>query len=327
MRSTIFRQYDTRWGSLAYPVKKSSFADNGCGCCSCTHLIIEKDKYKNYTPKNVRPYMVEQGFAISGNGTTWDGITKTLEHYGYKVVRPNIWSDMDEAWAELNKGNRAGVLLFAPGTRGGVTWTSGGHYVAFLKYKVENGKHWFYTKDSGGRHNDGWHCYETTMRGLLPQMWIVELPKPTPVTTTKYTNLNKMVYRKKASTSSTVIATIPKGTILNIQSVDKNGWGKVTYNGKTVVYGSNGTGKTGYVRIKSSTTTFCVKVTKYKTLGKMNFRSKPNTTKESKVLLSIPKDKTIYVQKVTDGWGKLIYNGKSGYVRISTDSKTYCKKI
>ena len=176
MRSAIFRQYDTRWAGLGYPTKSSSFGDNGCGCCACIHLIIEKEKYKNYTPKNVRKYMVAQGFAIEGCGTTWAGITKTLEHYGFDVVKPNISRSMDAAWEELNKGNRAGVLLFSAGSRGGVTWTSGGHYVAFTAYKVVDGKHWFYTKDSGGRHNDGWHCYEDHMKFLLPQMWIVKLP-------------------------------------------------------------------------------------------------------------------------------------------------------
>jgi hypothetical protein len=183
MRSAIFRQYDSRWGSLPYPTKAYSFAGNGCGCCACTHLIIEKEKYKNYTPKNVRPFMVDAGFATRGNGTTWAGITQTLEAYGFKVKKPNISTNMNPAWKELNKGNRAGVLLFRAGSRGGVTWTSGGHYVAFLDYKVVNGKHYFYTKDSGARKNDGWHCYETTMRGLLPQIWIVELPKK--VTTSK----------------------------------------------------------------------------------------------------------------------------------------------
>lgn len=186
MRSAIFRQYDSRWGSLKYPSGVYTLSRSGCGCCACTHLIIEKDEYKNYTPKNVRPYMIKQGFATLGNGTTWNGITKTLEHYGFKVVKPNIATSMTSAWKELNKGNRAGVLLFRGGSRGGVTWTSGGHYVAFLDYKVKNGKHYFYTKDSGSRKHDGWYCYETTMMGLLPQMWIVELPKKasTTVTTT-----------------------------------------------------------------------------------------------------------------------------------------------
>lgn len=188
MNSKIYRQADSRWGSLPYPTKAYKFASNGCGCCACTHNIIEIPKYANYTPANIRPYMVGQGFATKGHGTTWDGITKTLQHYGFTVAVPNINSSMTPAWNYLNKPGapKQGVLLFRAGTRGGVRWTSGGHYVAFLDYRVTNGKHYFYTKDSGGRHHDGWYCYETTMRGLLPKIWIVTAkpntpaPKPTP---------------------------------------------------------------------------------------------------------------------------------------------------
>lgn len=186
--SKIYKQADSRWGNLPYPTKAYKFASNGCGCCAVTHCVIEIPKYANYTPADVRPYMVSQGFATKGHGTTWDGITKTLEHYGFKVETPNINSSMTSAWNLLNKTGapKQGVLLFRAGTRGGVRWTSGGHYVAFLDYKVTNGKHYFYTKDSGGRHHDGWYCYETTMRGLLPKIWIVTAkpnspaPAPTP---------------------------------------------------------------------------------------------------------------------------------------------------
>jgi hypothetical protein len=188
MNSKIYRQADSRWGSLPYPTKAYSFAGNGCGCCACTHNIIEIGQYANYTPANIRPYMVAQGFATKGHGTTWNGITRTLEHYGFKVETPNISSSMTSAWNLLNKTGapKQGVLLFMGGTRGGVRWTSGGHYVAFLDYKVVNGKHLFYCKDSGGRHHDGFFCYEDTMRGLLPKIWIVTAkpnsptPKPTP---------------------------------------------------------------------------------------------------------------------------------------------------
>ena len=58
MNSKIYRQADSRWGSLPYPTKAYSFAGNGCGCCACTHNIIEISKYANYTPANIRPYMV-----------------------------------------------------------------------------------------------------------------------------------------------------------------------------------------------------------------------------------------------------------------------------
>lgn len=227
MRSTIFRQYDTRWGSLPYPTKSYSFAGNGCGCCACTHLIIEKDEYANFTPKNVRKYMVNQGFATKGHGTLWDGITKTLEHYGFDVKRPNISMSMSGAWDELNKGNRAGVLLFTAGTRGGVTWTSGGHYVAFLDYKVKNGKHYFYTKDSGGRRNDGWHCYEDTMRGLLPQIWIVPLPEPKVgkyYTVGKtYTLQENMNVRTGGSIKYKKVGSLKKGTKIKCLQTSNNG--------------------------------------------------------------------------------------------------------
>lgn len=71
--------------------------------------------------------------------------------------------------------------------------------------------------------------------------WLI-LPKKT----VKYMTQGNMNFRKGATTASDVIGTIPKGTTINVQSVDKNGWGKLTYKNKT-----------GYVRIKSSTTTYC----------------------------------------------------------------------
>jgi hypothetical protein len=80
MNSNIYRQFDSRFASLPDPTKGSSFSGNGCGCCACTHVIIERTKYKNYTPADVRPYMVNQGFAKAGQGTLWSGITKTLQH-------------------------------------------------------------------------------------------------------------------------------------------------------------------------------------------------------------------------------------------------------
>lgn len=266
MRSAIFRQYDSRWGSLKYPSSPYTLSRSGCGCCACAHLVIEQDKYKSYTPKNLRSYMVKQGFATKGNGTTWNGITKTLEHYGYTVKKPNISTSMSAAWKELNKGNRAGILLFSSGSRGGVTWTTGGHYVAFLKYKYENKKHYFYTKDSGSRKNDGWHCYETTMKGLLPQMWIITLPttttKTTKTTTTKiktkkatkaaqsYSGSLAGTYkvtaddglnvRNGAGTSNKVMVTIPEGTKVKnygyYTKVSKTRWLLVQFTYKNTTY-------------------------------------------------------------------------------------------
>lgn len=172
----IYKQLNSKWASLPYPTRNSSFGGNGCGCCACTHVALEQPWKADYTPNTLRPWMIKQGFAISGQGTTWSGINETLKHLGHKSV---VWigrnDPMSKAWAELNKGDRIGVMLVDNSkTPDGTYWTASGHYVMFYKYAVENGKHYFWIKDSGGRNHDGKFCYEKSLKGAIPQMWIVE---------------------------------------------------------------------------------------------------------------------------------------------------------
>lgn len=230
MRDTIFRQYDSRWGSLSYPTRSYSFANNGCGCCAITHLLIEKDQYKKWTPKNVRPYMVDKGFATKGNGTTHAGITQTLKYFGYVA---KMHSGMQSAYAtlaDIPKGRRAGILLMGRGTKGGVTWTTGGHYVAFLDYKVDSkGRHWFYIKDSGARKHDGWYCYETQM-AHVKKIWTVQLPDSTKG---KYYDVGKTyvvvsgvnVRTGASSTKYRKVGSLKKGTkVTCLQTSDNGRW-------------------------------------------------------------------------------------------------------
>lgn len=176
MNKIIYKQYDNRWANKPYPNYGSTFSGNGCGCVACAHLMIEQDKYKNTTPEYFRKWMVKQGFAISGQGTTWSGIYKTLEHFGYQVVHIGSSDPMSKAWKELDKGNRIGIILFSAGYGpDGTCWTLGGHYIAFTDYKkTSSGKHKMYMKDSGPRDHDGWYYYENSMKGRVFQMWIVE---------------------------------------------------------------------------------------------------------------------------------------------------------
>lgn len=191
MNKTLYKQYDSKWGNKPYPSSGSSFAGNGCGCVACTHLIIENEKYKSLTPEPVRKWMVSQGYVVYNQGTRWSGIPATLKHYGYNnVFHLDISDPMSVAWKELNKGNRIGIILFLGGKApNGMVWTAGGHYVAFTDYYVgKDGRHYFYTKDSGGRNHDsatnGYYSYERSMKGLIYQMWIVERPKASTTKTT-----------------------------------------------------------------------------------------------------------------------------------------------
>ena len=219
MNSALYKQADSRWGSKPYPTRDCTMSGAGCGCVACTHIVIEQEKYKNYTPESLRPWMVNQGFAIRNQGTTWSGITKTLQHYGYSVTHIGISDPMSKAWAELNKGNRIGIILFKGG-RGpnGTVWTASGHYVAFTDYKVVDGKHYFYTKDSGGRNHDsakyGYYSYENSMKGVVYQMWIVPRIGKTVTTTTKTTTTTV-----KAPTSLTVDGSFGKQSVLFAQKI------------------------------------------------------------------------------------------------------------
>ena len=178
MNPHIFRQYDTRWGSLPYPGRPYTVARSGCGLCAVTHCVIEIPKYKDYTPKNIRPFMVK--YATRGQGTLWKGIRAALEHYGYTVAEPNINKSMKPAWELLNRKDalKVGVLLFGSSLGGSqrVRWTSGGHYVQFCNYRYDakTKRHWFYTKDSGSRKHDGWKwgCYELHMKGDVRHIFI-----------------------------------------------------------------------------------------------------------------------------------------------------------
>ena len=180
MNKTIYRQYDSKWGDLPYPTKKITLSNAGCGCLSVYHCAIENPKYKDLTVKQCWKYMKQ--FSRSGRGTDWSGIKEGLEHYGYKVH----WKQsdgMDEIFAALEHSRKCGVILFHDGKApNGTVWTGSGHYVAFTDYKIKDGKHLFYTKDSGPRKNDGWHSYEKSMRGCIKFVYVcksIRKPKAT----------------------------------------------------------------------------------------------------------------------------------------------------
>lgn len=171
MRNKVFSQLNPKWSKLPYPNRQYTIGTSGCGCCSVTHVIIELSQFWEYTPKNVQPYMKK--YAVAGQGTQWIGITESLKHYGFNVRNPKTMGDLFKILNPIRKKKKKclGVLLFGSGTKGGVTWTTSGHFVAYTAYRYKDGKHYFYIKDSGGRKHTGWYCYETTMKGLVLNCW------------------------------------------------------------------------------------------------------------------------------------------------------------
>lgn len=178
-----YRQYDSRWGSKNYN-GSSSYATAACGPTSCANILYAIDP--KITPLTTGNYMKTHGYAIRNNGTAWAGIPACLKAFGAQDVRQV--DKMADVFNYCAKGY-VGVFLFGAGSRGGVTWTTSGHYIAITGYKVANGKHYFRTFDSGGRKHDGWYCYETQMKGLIPRIWLCKVtPKAKPASTPKSTS-------------------------------------------------------------------------------------------------------------------------------------------
>ena len=107
--------------------------------------------------------------------------------------------------------------------------------------------------------------------------------------------------RNGRGTNHKVLTTMPKGTKVSVTEIS-GGWGKVTYNSKT------GYCSMQYLKqINTSSTSYT-----HKTTANLNLRSTRSTS--GKIILTIPKGKSITVSDIKSGWGKTTYNGKTGYV-------------
>ena len=172
MNKTKYLQTDSRWGSLGYPKAPWYIRNCGCGEVSIANIIIEMEKYKNYTPATIQPYC-KQFAAPNGDGTYFSGIPKMMEHYGLTEVREH--ATMSTLWTELAKGDRVAIYLMGsrPGGSKRVHWTSGGHFVSSVGYEYKNGKHYVYVKDSYSNSSlrNGWITYEENMRNDVVRVW------------------------------------------------------------------------------------------------------------------------------------------------------------
>lgn len=164
--SKTFRQYDSRWGKRNYN-GSSTMAAAGCGPTACADVIYNLDT--KITPWKTAKWMKAHGYAIYGSGTAWAGIPACLKAFGCKDVRNP--QTMKEVFKIMNQYGYRAVFLFRRGTKGGVTWTTSGHYLCASKMKIKNGKHYFYMRDPGQRKHDGYFCYETQMAGLIVEVW------------------------------------------------------------------------------------------------------------------------------------------------------------
>ena len=172
MNKTKYMQTDSRWGGLGYPKKPYYIRNCGCGEVSIANIIIEMQKYANYTPATIQPYC-KQFAAPNGDGTYWSGIPKMMKNYGLTEVKEH--ATMPSLWKELEKGNRVCILLMGSKPAGSkkIRWTSGGHLVCGVGFKYVGSEPWLYIKDSYSfsANRNGWLSYSANLKNDVLKVW------------------------------------------------------------------------------------------------------------------------------------------------------------
>lgn len=171
--SFTFFQFDKRWASHLYPLKnKKKSTMKTSGCCPTSMADIIYNLEKNILPPKVADYSSSIGGATQGGASYHSTPMKLANHYGLKGREIGT---MSEFLKLMKTGKYWGLLLFKAGSRGGVKWTSGGHYIACTDFK---GTDSLYMRDSGARKHIGWYSYNKHMKGLIKKAWVFEPAKP-----------------------------------------------------------------------------------------------------------------------------------------------------
>ena len=161
-----YKQTDLRWCNVPYA--GSTIGRAGCGPTACAD-IIEK------SPKTIAAWLQQKGYAVNGQGTSWTGIKKVLETYGFEcsmLNSSNAYGKKDtEAEVKFKKklqsGNYYGILLM-----GKSMFTSGGHYITIKSYDKKKG---YYVLDPYSKRLNGWHKW-SDFDGRVKIFYVIKKP-------------------------------------------------------------------------------------------------------------------------------------------------------
>ena len=115
--------------------------------------------------------------------------------------------------------------------------------------------------------------------------------------------------RSAANTSSSILAELKNGTAVTVVST-ANGWCKVTCSGKTGYIKQDYVSTTGSASNNTSASTGTAAVVKCSST--VNFRSAASTS--STILGELKNGTAITVLSTSNGWSKVSYAGKTGYI-------------
>ena len=121
----LLLQWDERWGYSQYAGKLMGLSGCGPTCLSmvCLYLL----DYASYTPQYIAQFATENGYSVSGNGSSWTLISEGGEKLGLDVTE--IPLDENRIIRNLEVGNPI-ICVMGPGF-----FTSTGHFIVMTEYE------------------------------------------------------------------------------------------------------------------------------------------------------------------------------------------------
>lgn len=121
----LLLQWDERWGYTEYAGELMGLSGCGPTCLSMVCLYLLDDA--SYTPRYVAQFATENGYSVSGNGSSWTLISEGGEKLGLDVTE--IPMDENRIIRNLEVGNPI-ICVMGPGF-----FTSTGHFIVMTEYE------------------------------------------------------------------------------------------------------------------------------------------------------------------------------------------------
>ena len=121
----LLLQWDERWGYSQYAGELMGLSGCGPTCLSMVCLYLLDDA--SYTPQYIAEFATENGYSVSGNGSSWTLISEGGEKLGLDVTE--IPLDEDRIIRNLEVGNPI-ICVMGPGF-----FTSTGHFIVMTEYE------------------------------------------------------------------------------------------------------------------------------------------------------------------------------------------------
>lgn len=123
----LFQQWDERWGYYTYG--DDFLALTGCGPTSLAMVYVGLTGDTSQNPYTVAKMSDENGYFVSGSGSSWDLMNKGCENLG--LIAKRISLDESRINKELDAG-RPIIASMGPGD-----FTSSGHFIVLVSHSDE----------------------------------------------------------------------------------------------------------------------------------------------------------------------------------------------